>query len=515
MKIDKNIIQNDDLIEPFAEAENDQHDEAQLPEEPDQPKEVIWNDAIVIGEPSPDFLDSDATFLLGAMYAARDVRNTQDTAWHLATMPWRRWLDGAAKTKDHPAWGFLRHPVAKVKEGPCIVLGSSVEGARKAKAMTDMYALGLDIDSGVTLDSVVQKIQDLGLTAIVYTTFSHGKAGLALKRDDVLKKLKISRDPELNEIQDYLANHSKNRYDPDFITKVEIVEQKRQRSTGVEIVLSSPPIEKFRVIFPLKEAVNLVGLAETQQEALDVWENAVTGVAVNMLGVTFDTSCTDPSRLFFTPRHPKGCEFKTYLICGELLDFDAIEPFSKAQYTRQRDLNNPFAQVGGCEDTHDVFFAFTPSGKSLNEWHKKASTRFQIANLLEDHCSDKIRIAGGEKPGTVHSECPFEHEHSNPGEGTATMAVNALDGEHGRWTVFCRHDACQGKRPLQYLEEMLRANWFDEDLLTDEFYILPGEDDNEDETPAERAERKRDEPLTYHSISEALLHNTDCRGFTT
>ena len=269
------------------------------------------NDAEILGtEPEgfEEFLNREVTFLTGEMWGARDRRNTLDGEWDSSTMSWHQWIEGGAGNGNAPTWGFSRHPESKNKAGPCIVLGSSVDGARKAKAMTTMAAAGLDVDSGAKLDDVLETIEELGLLCIVYTSYNNGTSGLELKRDEVLRKLKITRDPTEGEIRQYLREFDKNRYEESFIAGCSISVQKKQTSEGVKIILDTPPLEKFRLIFPFEEPVNLIDLADTQQASLDLWEDKITGLAQNTFGIHFDTSCSDPSRLFYTARHPKGSE---------------------------------------------------------------------------------------------------------------------------------------------------------------------------------------------------------------
>lgn len=439
------------------------------------------NDAVVMG-PEPegfmDFLHQPATFLTGEMWGAKDRRNTQDGDWKAVTLPWGAWINGGEGNKNRAAWGLSRHPVGKNKEGASIVLGSSIEGARKANAMNEMFALGLDIDSGATLDDVVAKIRSLGMFALIYTSHSHGKSGLKIKRDEVMRKLGISDDPTLPQVQEYLRMHSKSRYEESFIAQVRIEDVKRQTKEGVKIVLSTPALEKFRVILPLAEAVKLIDLAPTQQAALEIWEDKITGAAWEMLGVHFDVSCTDPSRLFYTARHAEGAEWDCMILRGVPLRFEDIPTMKKSDYARSR---GGVAAAGREVDQWGNPICKTPSGRILNDWHfgkGGAGGRFQIATLLEDHCPDKIRWAGGEADGHIHIECPFEAHHTSPG-GTATMAVDALDSNSEYWTIFCHHDSCQGRHKLEFLEEMLAQGWFDEELLFDEstvYFLEPGEE---------------------------------------
>lgn len=470
-------------------------DDAELIEPTTEPER--FNDSELIGNETPAYtasLDQSVTFMTGELWGAKDRRNTQDGDWKPVKLTWREWIDGGPGDKNAPAWGLSRHPVGKCKEGSSIVLGSSIGGARKANAMETMYAMGLDIDAGFPLASMLDRLKKLGLFCIVYTTHSHGKSGLQLKHDEVIQKLKIKpAELDLAQVQRFLREHSKERYEEAFIDAVTFADPdtpKRQVKSGVVIELATPKLDKYRLFFPLAEPVKIIDLGETQKEALEVWENKITGLAREVLDVHFDTSCTDPSRLFYTPRHPKeaGDEWYAAIVRGDPLRFDDVPMVKKAVYTGSRAAGslNAFEIAGGVNDAEDrPPQALTPSGASLNEWHSRAKDRFQMADLLEDLCSDRIRVAGGEAQGHVHIECPFEHEHSTEG-GTATMVVNALDSQTGFWTWFCKHDACQGRHKLAFLEEALRQGWFDEDQLApDSVYMLPGEDYDEEEDEIE------------------------------
>jgi len=240
---------------------------------------AFLNDAEILGvEPDNllEFLNTPATLMIGEMWGQRDRRNAQDEHWNPTTMTWGQWIGGQAGDKNNPAWGFSRHPVGKDKAGPCVVLGSSIGKARKAKAMSEMSAMGLDIDSGATLNDVLEIVEKLGLLCFVYSSYNHGKRGLQLKRDDVLRKLQIKRDPSNAEIRQYLREFDKNRYEETFIAECKITELKKQVKDGVVIELDTPPLEKFRLIFPLSETVKLIDLAETHEAALTMWEDKIT-----------------------------------------------------------------------------------------------------------------------------------------------------------------------------------------------------------------------------------------------
>lgn len=458
-------------------------------DEPDEPAgaPVPVNDALMIGTDCDEFealMAREATFLTGKVLPDKPQKSTQAGGWKTITLPIAEHILGYAATARTPEYGLSRHPVGKSKDGVSFVFGSSIGGQRKAKAMDTMHAIGLDIDSGASLETVRDRILKMGVAAVIYTSWNHKKRGLTLKRDDVLKKLEIESDPTLEQVQEYLRNHGKNRFEEPFITAIEIAEQKVQEEDGVKIILDTPEIDKFRVVFFLADPVKIIDLAERHDDALAIWEDKITGLAQKHLGVHFDTSCTDPSRLFYTPRHAKGSKvWQSWIIKGKPLRFEDIQPMRKSLYTRNRDLN-PFVEA---DDQHGekVPQVILPSGGSLNDWHTKyGKERFLIADMLEAECPDKIRVSGGEKQGSVHTECPFEHLHSKEG-GTATMATNCIDSPNGYWTWFCKHDACTDRHKLEFLGEAIREGWFPEDVLLNDDYLLPAEEEEVEDDPTE------------------------------
>jgi len=101
------------------------------------------------------------------------------------------------------------------------------------------------------------------------------------------------------------------------------------------------------------------------------------------LGVHFDTSCTDPSRLFFLPRHSKGAEFKSYVLAGDPLDFSTVPQIKKSTYTKNRELN-AFILADDSEQGSTPPTIFLPSGATVNAWQSKVGKdRFMVADAIE------------------------------------------------------------------------------------------------------------------------------------
>lgn len=428
--------------------------------------------AYIYGKEHPDLaavLERSFTMMTGTLNKQGDHRNTKDGKWKRVELPLIEWIKGDKKT-----WGLAVHPESKSKYGSALVFGEAAEGSRTDKAIIAQHAVVLDIDSGAVLEDVIVKIEQLGLFAIVYTSYNCGKTELVLQREQVMKALNLDASPDLEQVQEYLRLHHKDSFESGFIAACDIVEE-RHTSNGLEIVLRTPPLDKFRVVFPLAEKVVLSDLAQTLQQWKEIWADAVCGMAVNHLECDFDATSCDINRLHFAPRHAKGDNnWMSAIVLGKPLKFEDIKPYSKARFLKDRaPVGDPF--TAGTSDDVDQYT--TPSGVSLNEWHKTHKSRFMLSDVLETHCADKERNAGGERAGTMHVECPFEAGHSSTG-GTGTLAMNPDVTDHGFWTIFCQHDSCKRRHKLEFIQEMLEQQWFDEALLTDESFCLPPESDD-------------------------------------
>ncbi len=447
-------------------------------------------DADLLGEDHPEMqelLDRNFVFMTGNIYGQNDRRNTQDGDWKRMEMSLLAWLVGVDKGKN--SWGLARHPEAKRKEGASIVFAETIGGSRKDAAAKEMQSIGLDIDSGAKAEKVKAKLVKQGIFSILYTSFNHKKTELILKHDDIVRKMKLDDTPNRAHVQQYLREHHKDRFDESFINSIEVINFRKQTKDGLRVVLKTDPLDKFRIIIPLWEPVTLSDLAPTVAAWKDVWADLVCGVAVNMLDISFDATSCDVNRGFYTPRHPAGGEWDCAVIQGRPLRIGDIEPYSKATYVKNRgEPEDPFMEGTSGDGADDRETYHSPGGLNLNRWHTKHKERFNIADVLETYCHDKLRKAGGEKVGTVHIECPFEHEHTSEG-GTATMAMNPdANSEYGYWTIFCKHDACQGRNKLEFLQRMLEDGWFEESLLKDDAWNLGAADDDEPEQTSQSSD---------------------------
>lgn len=448
---------------------------------------TLINDAEVIGENHEDLsglMDKEFTFMTGDLYDQGDRRNTQAGQWKSNKFTWGEFLTA-------PWSPLTTHPEGKSKQGSSIVLGETIDGNRNAESVKTMEAIVIDIDSGPTVDSVIAKLHELGIFGVVYTSFNHNKTRVELKHDDVVRKLKLDDTPNRMQVLEYLKAHHKDRYDEDFLQGIEIADARHHGPKGLQILLDTPPLHKFRVVLPLWETVELASLGTTASQWKETWADIVTGFCVNTLGVSFDSTSCDVNRLFYTARHPKGGDWISTVVLGRPVRVTEIEPYSKNAYIKNREPLNPFAMAGGGgADDDRPPQCLAPSGMVLNAWHTKAKERFLITDVLLAEASDKVRREASD--GKLEIECPFEHEHSTEG-GTGTLAMSPHVNEHGFWSISCPHDTCQGRHKLAHLEEMLKAGWFSEDCLTDAEYLIPGDDEEDDPDAAEKAAQRPQE----------------------
>lgn len=491
------IFDNDDLktaptgevIDITEQLEREQADNAQ-PQPwnvtPDANGFAFWNDAEILGEQSRDFDDfmrQEATLTTGVFYKAKSNRNTQDGGWTGLTKSWREWLEG----NPDDGWGLTRHFENKHKVGSIYVYASTVEKARTAKSVDKIYALALDIDAGTKLDDVLERIEELGLLAIVSTSHSHGKTIFEIPRDEIVKALGAAENFTDDQIQTFLRDFSKQHYDDDFILTATITEQNRRTKTGSQIVFKTAPLDKFRVIFPLAVPVDMASLGDTDKAALDLFESKIIGLAVDLLDAVPDVSCTDPCRMMYGPRHPKGAEWYAAVVRGRPLTFEEVPTRNKSDYVKSlKSAHNPFTQAGVDSDK-----LLTPNGVDLKAlWHK-IKDRFMFAELIETECPDKLRDDPG-KQGWIQLECPFESDHGTINSNdTSTWVVDALDSATGNFQGGCRHHTCEkeGRGALELLHKMLHDNWFPEDLLNDDSpYILESDDDSDDTANSDTSE---------------------------
>ena len=421
----------------------------------------ILNDARVSGPVTPEWLallDRPMTFLL----PENRNRDAQQAKWNNSTAPLRAWIEGNQKDSTS---GFSRHAVKPKKGYFPITFGKSASDARKAMSMVTVDAMALDVDSGNSFSDALDRCEELGLAVIGYTSFNDGTTESTVPRDAVRKALGHTNDVTDEELRGYLTDTGK--YTAEHVASVSIADQARHEEAGLQIAYSHTPLEKFRLVFPLASPVEVAKLASTQRASLEVFASKVRGLG-ELIGVIFDQSCTDASRAFYMPAHRNNAEFALDIVRGRGLTFEELPEVGKTT------AKNAFEIAGGNSGPA----VETLSGLNLKGWAVTHGKRLEIARLIEFEAPDKARESKG---SLLVIECPFDETHSNAGdiEDSACHTRDA-DGDVG-FAWKCKHDSCAGHDRLDMLAKALADGWFEEAKLTDEDYLVPLGDDEDDE----------------------------------
>ena len=380
------------------------------------------------------------------------------------------------------------------KDGPCILQGEVIDGERRAKAIRANYMIGLDLDTGEDAATIDARIRELGLFAVRYSTHSHLKSVSEFNRDSVMKRMKLDGEPKEADMRRFLSEVK--GYKPHIIKNLELLEDVHG-ADGVKVRVKHKPMQKYRLIFPLSMPFIFAERGVSHSAAIEEWKERMGGLA-EVLRVHLDESCVDPSRLYYLPRHPDGTDnYELAIINGKPLD---IEDLPRVGVGRKKRSLDPFEQAATALTGEDKSLK-TPQGTSLKRWAMARALGFEIREVLNDHAPEKVREVCATHDG-VHIECPFDGEHSNPGdpEDQGTFVINGSEAENEGFRVHCMHDACSGRDRLDFLLEMIEQDWFDESILFNDDYAAVVVDEDSDDEEVEKVQKVGKEEKGFAAI---------------
>jgi hypothetical protein len=386
------------------------------------------------------------------------------------------------------------------KDGPCFIQGATIDGERRANAIRHLDILTLDLDTGESIEDVISRIKELGLFAVVYTTHSNLKPITEVKNDEVLRWLG-SEEVELTakHVADYLIE--KKRYRP-AILEGAVLLGTEHGSKGVMLRLQHKPMPKFRVVMVLKDRFTIAERAKTQKAAIAEWKERYAG-ASKKLGAFFDRSCTDPSRLMYLPRHPKGGEFSIDIIAGEPLDIETCERVT-AEELRAGMPASPWADAA--KDLGAGGGAYKTQG--MKWFFGKYADRFEIADFFEEMDPDGVRGHRTSGPGRIH-RCPNDDAHSDAGnpEDQGFFCVNASEDTREQATARCSHDSCQELDRINFIDIICEREGITNAEELKRWVPRTTEDDEEEAAEAAKAVEQTTpeiEPMTVKTAKQAV-----------
>ncbi len=401
---------------------------------PMEPEPFKINDAVIHGDLDPSLLDREVEMALSP-HGSRTLTGR----WKVWQGVVRDWLTILSE-----------HKVGE-KDGPCFLQGPVIAGDRKAQSVPFLDWMLLDLDTGESIDAIKKKLAEHDLFATIYTTHSHLKTVTEVRKDAIVKACG-KPEPAAEDVVRFLIQQK--RYQPEVLEGATIAKVEHT-AKGIEIFLAHRPMPKFRVMMLLKERFVIADRPGTQKEAIDEWRERMAGTS-RLLGAHFDRSTTDPSRLFYTPRHPKGAtEYSIEVIAGKSLDLDSVPRVTAAEL--RDEAMDPMARVAREMNAHSAGTYATPGLKDFAFHYGK---RFEICDFINEMAPETERGAMTSGSGTVF-RCPNDDAHTNSGddEDKGFFAINASESDTtGGFAAKCLHDACSQIDRLGMLDRLCQEH---------------------------------------------------------
>lgn len=388
----------------------------------------LYEDAQFVGV-HPDALGTDPFFTKGLEIAVGANRHEKN--WRTVPMTRGKLV--------HDLITFKRGP----KDGACITQGPLINGQRIAKNVIANHIIMLDCDTGESLASLERKVLDAGLFAVLWTTYSHMKAITEIPEDRLVKLARDIRvpmpnvedeQPELCALAEkYLASKKYNTAILASITRID----KQHREGGIKYVVHHDPMPRARIMMFLKDPYIFATAKATQAQAIQDWKEAYAGVA-EILGVDYDQSCVDPSRLMYTPRLPHDIDdfveagHDILVIGGNALDLDTVPRIKKGERYTATDQNPLVAAADNVGVSGDARKAYP---QWLLKFLKKHGDDFDIIGFCEAY--DELLSNNGEK---AELTCPNEERHTEQKADDRAFCV--MNSEGGFW-AGCQHATCK------------------------------------------------------------------------
>jgi hypothetical protein len=383
-------------------------------------------------------VDQETLALVGPEILSREVeiacgQNRQDKAFRTIKAPFADLLTG-----------LLGNFRTGEKDGLCILSGGLITPSgcqRIKKNVVRNHLMMFDHDTGVPVEEIKAKIQNLGYFAVVYTTFSHMKPVTEIAESKVTRWLaqkgqKTRQDGSITVEQaiEYLTENTK--ISPAILTTISAVDKQMVEGKGVVYRITHAPMPRCRSVLVLKEPFDFARRG-TQAQAFAEWEEKYARVA-NLIDGTHDTSCTDPSRLMYTPVKARDAPPGLHewdVVPGTMVDLDRL-PAAPADAADDRFA--AFRAQGSGEDAVRLDLK-TPN---LAAFLRQYADDFEAADWLLSVAPDDLR---GDKGDRLSFACPHEDGHTEidpQDQGFVVWNASTRPDGHG-FHMLCMHDTCK------------------------------------------------------------------------
>lgn len=412
---------------------------------------------------------------------------------------------------------FIRGPS---KDGMCMLQGAVVEpedGSKRgvqrlARNMRANYLLLADYDIGAPVEKIVSAIAERGLFAVLWTTWSFGKARTEIPQEAMLQFMRRRNLAGVQPMeQDILAYLREDLLMDEHVLAGFQFEGMQHIEGGVKYLVRHAPCPRVRAMFVLEKPFVFAERGASQQEATDEWKARYAAFCTE-LGVPFDGACCDANRLHYVPLIPMDAEIgpgkhEIIVLAGKTLDLEAVEIHQKGAKNINPAVARALAAHGATgEDGVRPATAFVTPG--LVEFARVAGHDFQISTWLRE-CSHDVRHEYGDG---IDCECPNAEKHSLIDE--KDRAFRVWDGSGQRdgkaFGASCRHQTCQnasGNDRLWYLDKLCEKHHVTDamSLITREWCPGVWAEQEKERSERERAAAATDSALGTIDAKIALL----------
>lgn len=422
-------LDSDDVIEDDAgvfvlDGENLRDITAHWPAPWNQPQ---WIDAVTYGPVS------------AAVDAVMNKPMTLITAKDTGAKFWdqNEWTWASLARGIDTRWGLAQHNAKKKKDSRAVLFVSSGSGERTKDAIRVVHGLALDFDAGVTVEEVHDAVVKSGLTAFLYSSFSHGA------EEDTVPRKTLSEVTEKG-LREYLRGKGHTEA---FVDAVEVLDFEYDAGPKFVVRFSCPPLERARVVLPLEESVAVKDMGATPEDAPDVFAEKVRGLG-KMLGLPYDESSEKITQPYYFPAHLEGRDYVSRFIRGSVLNWDDIPCVPKAKA----------AKANGAKKDFNVT---DRDGKSFNTeaLRRRYGKRWIATDIFEE-------LAHGDDPENLAIECPNGPHDVGPND-TSTTAIDTLGDGSGFLSISCMHHTCAGMTMGDFLKSAVENGYVTMAMLED------------------------------------------------
>lgn len=254
---------------------------------------------------------------------------------------------GFVRIRDVPAAGvvanfFSGHIEQKRKDKNAFLVGDCKE-ARASQNMQSLDAFVIDCDGLISRAALMARIEEKKITAIVYTTYSHGKISTTVRCAEYERFAKINNlpfPPTRESMTAYLrANRLGHLQNIDFNLTPETRQKYLLVAEKSLYVVHHDPLDKVRVVFFLKTTLPIVG---PKGVGLDGVRATYDQAVKELLGPDalelVDLSFRNPAQLLYLPAKPAGTtvDHQMSFFDGELYDWERRWPEVAEELARRR-----------------------------------------------------------------------------------------------------------------------------------------------------------------------------------